>query len=84
MELGRDFDFAEEEYRVQVGKKVFPIDPLLFQRSLSCLVAFELEVSTPDIGQPSLASSPRALMRRRPPMVDGFQPQRMAPIRRPR
>ena len=43
LELGRDFLFIEEEYRVQVGKADFKIDLLFYHRGLQCLVAFELK-----------------------------------------
>lgn len=53
-ELGRDFCFVGEEYRVQVGAKDFHIDLLFFHRSMSCLVAIELKVGEfipADLGQ---------------------------------
>ena len=40
LELGRDFLFIGEEYKVQVGNSDFYIDLLFFHRSLQCLVAF--------------------------------------------
>lgn len=43
LELGRDFLFIGEEYKVQVGNSDFYIDLLFFHRSLQCLVAFELK-----------------------------------------
>lgn len=43
LELGRDFLFIGEEYKVQVGNKDFFIDLLFYHRSLQCLVAFELK-----------------------------------------
>jgi predicted nuclease of restriction endonuclease-like (RecB) superfamily len=43
LELGRDFLFIEEEYKVQVGKSDFYIDLLFYHRGLQCLVAFELK-----------------------------------------
>lgn len=43
LELGRDFIFIDEEYRVQVGNSDFYIDLLFFHRGLQCLVAFELK-----------------------------------------
>lgn len=45
LEIGRDFTFIGEEYRLQVGKQDFYIDLLFFHRELQCLVAFELKVS---------------------------------------
>jgi predicted nuclease of restriction endonuclease-like (RecB) superfamily len=44
LELGKDFLFISEEYKVQVGNSDFYIDLLLYHRSLQCLVAFELKV----------------------------------------
>jgi predicted nuclease of restriction endonuclease-like (RecB) superfamily len=44
LELGKDFIFIAEEYRVQVGNSDFFIDLLFFHRELSALVAFELKV----------------------------------------
>jgi predicted nuclease of restriction endonuclease-like (RecB) superfamily len=44
LELGTDFVFMGEEYRVQVGNKDFYIDLLFFHRELSCLVPFELKI----------------------------------------
>ena len=44
LELGTDFIFIGEEYRVQVGKKDFYIDLLFFHRELCCLVPFELKI----------------------------------------
>ncbi|REC72185.1 PDDEXK nuclease domain-containing protein [Chryseobacterium rhizosphaerae] len=43
LELGRDFLFISEEYKVQVGNSDFYIDLLFFHRGLQCLVAFELK-----------------------------------------
>jgi predicted nuclease of restriction endonuclease-like (RecB) superfamily len=43
LELGKDFLFIGEEYKVQVGNKDFFIDLLFYHRSLQCLVAFELK-----------------------------------------
>jgi len=43
LELGRDFLFVGEEYRVQVGSSDFYIDLLFYHRGLQCLVAFELK-----------------------------------------
>jgi YhcG PDDEXK nuclease domain len=44
LELGSDFIFIDEEFRVQVGKKDFFIDLLFYHRGLSCLVPFELKI----------------------------------------
>lgn len=43
LELGKDFIFVGENYRLQVGMKDFYIDLLFFHRNLNCLVAFELK-----------------------------------------
>ena len=54
LELGRDFIFIGEEYRIQVGMKDFRIDLLFYHRGLQCLVAIELKTTEfqPDyIGQ---------------------------------
>jgi len=44
LELGKDFIFIGEEYKVQVGNSDFFIDLLFYHRGLSALVAFELKV----------------------------------------
>lgn len=44
LEIGKDFTFVGEEYRVQVGNHDFYIDLLFYHRGLSCLVAFELKI----------------------------------------
>ena len=44
LELGNDFSFIGEEYRIQVGNKDFYIDLLFYNRNYSCLVAFELKI----------------------------------------
>lgn len=43
LELGKDFLFIDEEYRIQVGSSDFYIDLLFYHRGLQCLVAFELK-----------------------------------------
>ena len=43
-ELGADFAFIGEQFRVQVGGRDFTLDLLFFHRGLNCLVAFELKV----------------------------------------
>lgn len=43
LELGRDFLFIGEEYKLQVGNSDFYIDLLFYHRGLRCLVAFELK-----------------------------------------
>jgi len=44
LELGKDFLFIGEEYKLQVGNSDFYIDLLFYHRQLQCLVAFELKV----------------------------------------
>lgn len=44
LELGKDFTFVGEEYKVQVGDEDYRIDLLFYHRGLSCLVAFELKI----------------------------------------
>lgn len=54
LELGKDFLFVGEEYRLQVGNKDFFIDLLFYHRQLQCLVAFEIKIvdfSPEHIGQ---------------------------------
>lgn len=46
LELGKDFLFIDEEYRLQVGNSDFRIDLLFFHRELQCLVAFELKMES--------------------------------------
>ncbi|WP_343614127.1 PDDEXK nuclease domain-containing protein [Flavobacterium sp.] len=43
LELGKDFLYVGEEYKVQVGSSDFYIDLLFYHRVLQCLVAFELK-----------------------------------------
>lgn len=43
LELGKDFLFISEEYKIQVGNSDFYIDLLFYHRGLQCLVAFELK-----------------------------------------
>jgi predicted nuclease of restriction endonuclease-like (RecB) superfamily len=45
LEIGQDFCFIGEEYRVQVGNSDYYIDLLFHHRGLSCLVAFELKIN---------------------------------------
>jgi len=45
LELGRDFAYMGEEYRLIVGMKDFHSDLLFFHRELQCLVAFELKTT---------------------------------------
>ena len=44
LELGSDFIFMGEEYRLQVGMQDFYIDLLFFHRGIGAMVAFELKV----------------------------------------
>ena len=44
LELGKDFIFVDQEYRLQVGCSDFRIDLLFYHRELQCLVAFELKM----------------------------------------
>jgi predicted nuclease of restriction endonuclease-like (RecB) superfamily len=43
LELGKDFLFIGEEYKLQVGNSDFYIDLLFYHRGLQCSVAFELK-----------------------------------------
>jgi predicted nuclease of restriction endonuclease-like (RecB) superfamily len=54
LELGGDFSFVGERYRLQVGRQDFYLDLLFYHRGLCCLVAFELKVDRfepADLGQ---------------------------------
>lgn len=44
LEIGNDFIFMGEEFRVQVGNHDYFIDLVFFHRGLQCLVPFELKV----------------------------------------
>ncbi len=44
LEIGKDFTFVGEEYRIQVGGQDFYIDLLFYNRTLKCLVAVELKL----------------------------------------
>lgn len=44
LEVGRDFCFMGQEYKLQVGSKDFSIDLLFYHRALQCMVAFELKI----------------------------------------
>lgn len=44
LELGRDFIFMGEQYRLQVGNQDFYLDLLFYHCGLSALVAFELKI----------------------------------------
>ncbi len=43
LEIGKDFLFMGEEYKLQVGNSDFYIDLLFYHRGLQCLIAFELK-----------------------------------------
>lgn len=43
LELGKDFLFVGEEYRLQVGNTDFFTDLLFYHRGLQCMVMFELK-----------------------------------------
>lgn len=43
LELGKDFLFVGEKFKIQVGKGDFFIDLLFFHRGLQCMIAFELK-----------------------------------------
>jgi len=43
LELGKDFLFIGQEYKLQVGNSDFYVDLLFYHRGLQCLVAFELK-----------------------------------------
>ena len=44
LELGKDFSFIGEEYKVQVGLEDYFIDLVFMHRELRCLVAVELKI----------------------------------------
>jgi predicted nuclease of restriction endonuclease-like (RecB) superfamily len=46
LEIGRDFTFMGEEYRMQVGMQDYFLDLLFFHRELQCLIAFELKITS--------------------------------------
>lgn len=43
LELGKDFLFIEQEFRLQVGNKDYRTDLLFYHRNLQCLIAIELK-----------------------------------------
>jgi predicted nuclease of restriction endonuclease-like (RecB) superfamily len=45
LELGKDFLFIGEEFKVQVGLHDYFIDLLFYHRELQCLIAFELKIT---------------------------------------
>jgi len=46
LELGKNFLFIDEEFKIQVGNSDFFIDLLFYHRELQCLVVFELKNDT--------------------------------------
>ncbi len=44
LEVGKDFCFMGQEYRLQVGNSDFSIDLLFYHRTLQCMIAFELKI----------------------------------------
>ncbi len=44
LEIGKDFIFIDQEYRLQVGGNDYFIDLLFYHRELRCLVALELKI----------------------------------------
>ena len=44
LEIGKDFIYIDQEYRLQVGQSDFRIDLLFYHREPQCLVAFELKM----------------------------------------
>jgi predicted nuclease of restriction endonuclease-like (RecB) superfamily len=45
LELGKDFLFVGEEYKIQVGMHDYFVDLLFFHRELQCLIAFDLKIT---------------------------------------
>ena len=43
LEIGKDFSFMGEEFRIQAGKQDYSLDLLFFHRELQSLVVFELK-----------------------------------------
>jgi predicted nuclease of restriction endonuclease-like (RecB) superfamily len=44
LEIGKEFCFMGQEYKVQVGNTDFSIDLLFYHRNLQCMVVFELKI----------------------------------------
>ncbi len=44
LEIGKDFTYMGNQYRLQVGNKDYYTDLLFFHRNLQCLVLFELKI----------------------------------------
>ncbi len=45
LELGKDFSFIGEEFKIKVGGTDYFIDLLFYHRELQCLVAFDLKIT---------------------------------------
>jgi predicted nuclease of restriction endonuclease-like (RecB) superfamily len=45
LEIGTEFSFVAQEYRLQVANRDYEVDLLFFHRGLQCLVAFELKIT---------------------------------------
>ena len=45
LEIGNNYSFVGEEYRVQVANRDYEVDLLFYHRALQCLVAFELKIT---------------------------------------
>ncbi|MFW0738852.1 PDDEXK nuclease domain-containing protein [Flavobacterium sp. T12S277] len=45
LEIGNNFSFVGEEYRLQVANRDYEVDLLFYHRVLQCLVAFELKIT---------------------------------------
>lgn len=44
LEIGKDFTYMDEQYRIQAGNRDFYTDLLFYHRELNCLVLFELKI----------------------------------------
>lgn len=44
LEIGKDFTYMGNQYRIQVGNKDYHTDLLFYHRGLQCLVMFELKI----------------------------------------
>jgi predicted nuclease of restriction endonuclease-like (RecB) superfamily len=44
LEVGKDFTYMGEQYRIQAGNRDFRTDLLFYHRELNCLVLFELKI----------------------------------------
>ena len=44
LEIGKDFTYMGNQYRIQVGNKDYHTDLLFYHRGLQCLVLFELKI----------------------------------------